>query len=122
MALTREDFTTRWRARRDELARLRAQVDGATLCNEVLADFEAVTASEDEALVGLQEASERSGYSTDHLRRLARLNRLPVTKRGRRLFFRVADLPKKASNIDAPALRGYDPVADARQVATQPKE
>jgi len=39
--MTREDFVGRWRARRDELARLGAHVEGAKLCDEVLADFEA---------------------------------------------------------------------------------
>ena len=51
--MTREDFVRRWRARRDELARLGAHVEGAKLCDEVLADFEAVTTAEDEALLGL---------------------------------------------------------------------
>src|SRR2546427_451804 len=71
--MNREDFVRRWRARRDELARLGAHVEGAKLCDEVLADFETVTAAEDEALLGLQEAAARSGYSSDHLRRLHRL-------------------------------------------------
>lgn len=47
--MTRESFVTRWRARRDELAKLGAQVDGAKLCDEVVADFEAFTTSEDAA-------------------------------------------------------------------------
>ena len=47
--MTREAFVTRWRGRRDELARLGAHVDGAKLCDEVLADVEAMLTSEDEA-------------------------------------------------------------------------
>src|SRR2546421_354462 len=42
---------TKWRARRDELARLGAQVDGAMLCDEVLAEVEALLNSEDEGLL-----------------------------------------------------------------------
>ena len=50
--MNRDDFVTRWRARRDELARLGAQVDGAKFCDEVLADVDALLTSEDEALLG----------------------------------------------------------------------
>ena len=117
--MNRDDFVTRWRARRDELARLGAHVEGAKLCDEVLADFEAVTTAEDEALLGLQDAAARSGYSTDYLRRLHRLGRLPARRDGRRLFFRAGDLPKKATLVDAQLLRAYDPIADARRVATR---
>ena len=117
--MTREEFTTRWRARRDELARLGAHVDGAKLCDEVLADFEAVITAEDEALLGLQDAAARSGYSSDHLRRLHRLGKLPARRDGRRLFFRAGDLPKKPPVVDARPVRAYDPIADARRVATR---
>ena len=117
--MTRHDFVTRWRARRDELARLGAQVDGAKLCDEVLADVDALLTSEDEALLGLQDAATRSGYSSDHLRRLHRLGKLPARRDGRRLFFRAGDLPKKPSVVDARPVRAYDPIADARRVATR---
>ena len=117
--MTREDFVARWRGRRDELARLGAQVDGAKFCDEVLADFEAVTTAEDESLLGLQEAAARSGYSSDHLRRLHRFGKLPARRDGRRLFFRAGDLPKKPNVVDARPVRAYDPVADARRVATR---
>jgi len=117
--MNREDFVRRWRARRDELARLGAHVEGAKLCDEVLADFEAVTTAEDESLLGLQEAAARSGYSTDHLRRLHRLGKLPARRDGRRLYFRAGDLPKKPHVVDARPVRAYDPIADARRVATR---
>jgi len=117
--VTRDDFINRWRARRDELARLGAHVEGAKLCDEVLADFEAVITAEDEALLGLNDAAARSGYSTDHLRRLHRLGKLPARRDGRRLFFRAGDLPKKPNVVDVRPLRAYDPHADARRVATR---
>src|SRR2546430_9814355 len=117
--MDREDFVRRWRARRDELARLGAHVEGAKLCDEVLADFEAVTTAEDQALLGLHDAATRSGYSSDHLRRLHRLGKLPARRDGRRLFFRAGDLPKKPNVVDARPVRAYDPVADARRVATR---
>jgi hypothetical protein len=117
--VTRESFVTRWRGRRDELARLGAHVDGAKLCDELLADVEAMLTSEDEALLGLHEAAARSGYSRDHLRRLHRLGRLPARRDGRRLFFRAGDLPKKTNGVDVRPLHAYDPIADARRVATR---
>ncbi len=117
--MNREDFVRRWRVRREELARLGAHVDGAKLCDEVLADFEAVITAQDEALLGLQDAAARSGYSTDHLRRLHRLGKLPARRDGRRLFFRAGDLPKKLTVVDGQPLRTYDPIADARRVATR---
>lgn len=117
--MTRQDFTTRWRARRDELARLGAYVEGAKLCDEVLADFEAVTAAEDDAVLSLQQAARLSGYCADHLRKLVRQGKLRATRRGRSLFFRAGDLPKKPAVVDAQPLRAYDPVADARRVATR---
>src|SRR3989454_2806795 len=117
--MNREDFVRRWRARRDELARLGAHVEGAKLCDEVLADFEAVTTAEDEALLGLQDAAARSGYSSDHLRRLHRNGKLPARRDGRRLFFRAGDPPRKPNVVDVRPLRAYDPHADARRVATR---
>lgn len=99
--MTREGFATRWRARRVELARLGAHVDGAKLCDEVLADFESLITTEDDELITLQGAAERSGYHKDHLRRLVRGGKLPAARRGRRLLFRVVDLPKKLTVVDA---------------------
>jgi hypothetical protein len=78
-----------------------------------------VITAEDEALIGLQDAAMKSGYSTDHLRRLHRLGKLSARRDGRRLFFRAGDLPKKPSIVDARPARAYDPVADARRVATR---
>jgi hypothetical protein len=117
--VTRQDFMTRWRGRRDEFARLGAQVDGAKLCDEVLAEVESLLSDEDESLLSLAEASLRSGYSPDHLRRLHRSGKLPARRDGRRLFFRAGDLPKKLTHVDARSVRAYDPIADARRVATR---
>ncbi|PYO97696.1 MAG: hypothetical protein DMD60_06080 [Gemmatimonadetes bacterium] len=117
--MTRDEFLVRWRGRSDELARLGAQVDGAKMCGEVLHDFELVCQGEDDAELTLDEAAEVSSYSPDHLRRLVRDDKLRAYKRGRRLFFRRAELPKKPVKVDEPRIGAYDPVADARRVATQ---
>jgi hypothetical protein len=117
--MTREELLAKWRARLEELARLDASVSGAKLCGEVLCDFEAVLENEDDELLDLEAASHLSGFSKDHLRRMARDGKLRAARRGRRLFFRSADLPKKPRAIDGLRLAAYDPVADARQVATR---
>ena len=117
--MTREDFFTRWRTRQTEWARVGALVDGARLCEDVLQDFEAVTRAEDDAELSLSEAAAESGYSSDHLRRLHRLGKLPAYRKGRNLFFRSGDLPRKPT---APNLSQYDPVADARRVISQRRE
>ena len=117
--MTREDFVSRWRTRRSEWARIGALVDGARVCEDVLQDFEAVTRAEDDAELSLSEAATESGYSSDHLRRLHRKGQLPAYRKGRSLFFRSGDLPRKPT---APRLSPYDPLADARRVICERRE
>ena len=78
--------------------------------------YEKALRDHQEQLVSLAQAALYSGYSKDHLRRLARSGAVPVTRRGRRHFFRLGSLPRKALPFDAPQLPQYDVVADARQV------
>ena len=117
--MTREEFVARWTSRKADFGQLGAIVDAAKLCIEVLADFDAVTTAQDETLLTLREAAAQSGYSTDHLRRLARQGRLPCVRRGRRLLFRAGSIPRRATVIDARPVKGYDAAADARQVAAR---
>ncbi|SRR6266576_464747 len=65
----------------------------------------------------LKDAAKESGYSEDHLRRLIREGVLPNV--GRRHAPRVlrSALPRKPKRFDAQPNQGYDPIADARQVA-----
>lgn len=114
--MTREEFRARWNARLTECARLGIFVDGERFCREVLADFEALISAEDDRVLGLADASKASGYSPDHLRRLYREGTLPGERRGRRIFFRSADLPKKPRSEREQSFVRYDPVADARRV------
>jgi len=116
MVMTREEFRVRWNARLNECARLGIHVDGERFCREVLADFEAVISAEDDRLLSLADAAEASGYCADHLRRLHRQGGLPGERRGRRIFFRSADLPKKPKSERVHSFGRYDPVADARRV------
>jgi len=117
--VTREDFVIRWRTRLSERARIGALVDGAKVCEDVLEDFERLRGLRIDAALSLSEAAAESGYSGDHLRRLHRLGKLPAHRKGRNLFFRSGDLPRKPT---APKLSPYDPVADARRVISQRNE
>src|SRR5437899_2261142 len=114
-AMTREEFVIHWRTRQSEWARIGALVDGARVCEDVLQDFEAVTRTADDAELNLSEAATESGYSSDHLRRLHRLGKLPAVRKGRSLFFRSGDPAKKPT---APNFVPYDLVVDARRVTS----
>src|SRR5437879_8423329 len=118
-AMTREEFRARWNGRLSECVRLGILVDGERFCREVLADFDAVIKSEDDRVLGLADAAEASGYCSDHLRRLYRQGVLPGERRGRRIFFRSADLPKKPKSERIQSFGRYDPVADAREVMSR---
>src|SRR5213594_2879200 len=114
--MTREEFRTRWNARLNECVRLGIHVDGERFCREVLVDFEAVISAEDDRLLTLTDAAEASGYCRDHLRRLYRQGVVPGERRGRRILFRSADLPRKPKTERMQSVGRYDPVADARQL------
>ncbi|HWZ59817.1 MAG TPA: hypothetical protein VNW46_12660 [Gemmatimonadaceae bacterium] len=112
-----EAFRARWAARHDEFARFQASVDGATLCSALLADLDATLADSVDALIPLRDAARQAGMHPDSLRRLARTNRLATVRRGRRLYFRLRDLPCKSPRVDGRVRRVYDPTADAQLVA-----
>ena len=114
--MTREEFRAPWNARLAECLRLGILVVGERFCREVLADFEALISAEDDRILGLADASEASGYSPDHLRRLYRQGALPGERQGRRIFFRSADLPRKPKSERVQSFGRHDPVADARRV------
>src|SRR2546428_2577797 len=123
--MTREEFRARWNARLNECVKLGILVDGERFCREVLADFDAVIRAEEDRLLSLVEASDASGYCKDHLRRLYRQGALPGERRGRRIFFRSADLPRKPKSERTQSFGHYDPVVDARQLMarlTRPPE
>jgi hypothetical protein len=115
--MTREALKARWTTRRNELRETDAWVNGAMICAQLLADLERLWTEEDSSELTLREAARASGYSSDHLRRLVRLGRLPAQHRGRRLFFLVGDLPRKPAPVDVRPKQPYDPDAHARQVA-----
>ena len=122
LAPTMAAITQAWRVRAAEFRRYGAEPQALTL--EAVADeVDAALAAQAGELLTLERAAELSGYNADSLRRMAREKKLPAQRRGRRLYFRAGDLPRKpveaAPDVDGPRLLSYDPVADARMVAGQ---
>src|SRR5436309_8589118 len=103
--MTREDFVTRWRSRQSEWARIGALVDGARVCEDVLQDFEAVARAEDDAALTLSEAAAASGYSSDHLRRLHRLGKLPSLSQGTEPVLPLGRSTEEANGAQAFSIR-----------------
>ena len=113
------ELAAAWRSRAADLRRWASAEGGARALEQAADELETALATAGDELVGLEIASSASGYSADHLRRLARDGEVPSIRRGRRLFFRRADLPRKPASIDAALRLGYDAVADARRVAAR---
>lgn len=108
---------TTWRARREEFARFRAIVDGATLCDALLADLEFTLAARDDEALTLRDAAALSGYTADHLARLIRQGRLPNAGRKRAPLVRRRDIPLKANGTSRQAdADSYNVASDARSL------
>jgi hypothetical protein len=116
MIIAYRDLAERWQRRRDDLARLRALVDGATLCDEFLASLEDCEREVGNSTITLAEAARISGYSAEHLARLVRSGTIP--NRGRKFSPRVSasDLPRRIRNVVREREREYDAVTDARSL------
>jgi hypothetical protein len=93
--MTREDFHAKWAARRAEWEKLGALVSGAKMCEEFIADFENVLTSHDEAVLNTNQAAAMTGYSRAQLLRQYKEGRLRGHKKGKHVFFRAGDLPRK---------------------------
>jgi hypothetical protein len=107
----------RWLTRRDELHRLHALVDGAVLCDELLAELDRLTDAAENEPLSLARAAAESGYSVDHLGRLVREGKLANVGRPNAPKVRRADLPRKPTRrLASPAVHSYDPSTDARSL------
>jgi hypothetical protein len=104
-----------WRTRATQLGPYAPAA--AQAFTEAATELESALDEAEMEMLGLEAAAAYSGYSPDHLRRLVREGGLPTERRGRRLYFRAGALPRKPGRFDELAPGGYDPVADARQVA-----
>jgi len=77
--------------------------------------FEEAIKCADEELLSLEEASRRSGYSSEHLARLVRTGRIPDGRppgsRGR-IYIRASDLPTRSP-------QAHTPSADVHELASR---
>src|SRR5216684_6226896 len=122
--MTRGEFHAKWAARRAEWEKLGALVSGAKMCEEFIADFENVLTSHDEAVLNTNQAAAMTGYSRAQLLRQYKEGRRRGHKKGKHVFFRAGDLPKKPRGVRGViATRPSGPDADketrasARQLA-----
>ena len=110
------DLISRWKSRRDELHRLRASVDGAAMCDDFLADLEAIL--REEPIVNLSAAAAECGYTAGHLSKLVRSGRLRNYGRPNSPRVRVSECPRKALRVAEGRGSLYDPVTDARSLVS----
>ena len=120
--MTREEFHAKWAARRAEWEKLGALVSGAKMCEEFIADFENVLTSHDEAVLNTNQAAAMTGYSRAQLLRQYKEGRLRGHKKGKHVFFRAGDLPRKPNAGRRVAVPNSNPVheetrAGARRLA-----
>jgi hypothetical protein len=100
-AMTVESLAGSWRSRAGKLRDWAAAEEVAHAWEEAARELEAVLASVEQELLNLQQASDRSGYSPDHLGRLIRDGKLPNSGRVNAPKIRVGDLPRKPGQIPA---------------------
>mgnify|MGYP006282155039 CR=1 FL=1 len=111
--MTIETLAKDWRSRAGKLRDWAAAEEVAHAWEEAARELEAVLATTEQELLNLQQASERSGYTPDHLGRLVREGRLPNAGRANAPKIRVGDLPRKP---------GETPCDAAAQHTRQAKE
>ena len=114
-------LATRWREEAERLRTLEAHGQAAAL-EQAAAELEAAAAAWASKRLTISEAAAESGYSEEHLRRLARNGELPAHRNGgprSQLYVRRGDLPTKrrGDGREAPESVTYDPVEDARDIA-----
>jgi hypothetical protein len=107
--MTREEFRAKWSARRVEWETLDVMVNGAKICEELIADFENVLTSHDEAVLNTNEAAAMTGYSRAQLLHLYKQGRLRGYKKGKNVFYRAGDLPRKPRGGQVAAILGAEP-------------
>jgi hypothetical protein len=117
--MTLDEFRSRWEKRRDDYARLPAQVNAASLIDQVLGELQDVHTSESAHLLTLAQAAALCGYSADHLGRLVRTGALFNYGRLHAPRVRSGDLPRRArrpAGLRDLTHTQYDPVTDARSL------
>lgn len=114
--MKRDEILERWESRQREWDALHVQVDGAAVARQVIEDLEALLSDGADEALTLTQASEISGYSTEHLSRLIRAG--TVANAGRKGAPRIKrkDLPMRPTAIASGNALAYDAVTDARRL------
>ena len=121
MENTLRDLAQEWKEEANRLRSLEANGQAAAL-EQAAKELEAAVERQESALLTIREAAEESGYSEEHLRRLARDGALPFERNGgskSKIKIRRADLPMKqrGDGRESPQRVDYDPEEDARDIA-----
>jgi hypothetical protein len=111
--MTIETLAKDWRSRAGKLRDWAAAEEVAHAWEAAARELEAVLAAEEQELLNLQQASQHSGYSPDHLGRLIREGKILNSGRVNAPRIRVGDLPRKP---------GETPSGAAAQHTKQAKE
>lgn len=117
--MTVAELIARWEARCIELRELRATVDGATICEQAIADLRSLSTLQASEVLGLRTAAERSGYSVEHLGRLIRTGKLKNVGRKHAPRLRAQDLPRRVQQVAATQSAAYDSASDARSLRSR---
>jgi hypothetical protein len=117
--MSRTDLISRWEARRADLSKLHALVDGASLVAEFLLDLERL--GDSEPAVSLTEAAAKKGCTADHLSRLIRLGKLRNWGRKYAPRVKVSECPTKPKpngTLAGGYAKAYDVITDARSLVS----
>ena len=115
------DLAQEWKEEANRLRSLEANGQAAAL-EQAAKELEAAVERQESALLTIREAAEESGYSEEHLRRLARDGALPFERNGgskSKIKIRRANLPVKQrrDGRESPQRVEYDADEDARSIA-----
>jgi len=121
--MTLHQLRAKLEAQADEFDRLEALVPAGRLCRSILQDLEMLGAEAAEIL-SMQEASQYSGYSEDHLARLVKQGKLPTLRlagsRARYAFRRATFRRSRAPSILATRVCTTSPAASRHRRARRP--
>ncbi len=110
------EIAARWTSQLELFRRHRALVDGAALVEDFLGDIERLSSLEAHEVLTIPQASLRSGYSAEHLRRLVREGKLANVGRKHAPRVLARNLPRRAPILAESADSPYDPNTDARSL------
>lgn len=116
--LTRHQLVETWQSKLALFLHLNVSVPAAGLVRDFLADLERHWADEDSTWLSASDASKRSGYSKDHLRRMAREKKVVAEQRPRAWWYLAGSLPRKSSR--AGELTTFDPADAACRALARP--